>query len=232
MVQLARQHLLFLAHCHGNASFAESPGCHSARRLPPPDGRERMRRSTVAPSHKRRARLGLLHLSPSGALPVKLIGRYMSPFVRRVGVSLHLLDIPFTNEPLSVLTDSLKIANTRRWVECPRWCWTMAGADRQQRHPRPFRSAGGRRATLLPLSGAERSERWYTGLHRRCLRKTVAAYYERDRRPEGLVWDDCTAIAKTGRAARCCWMHAGPSAASGPAGRTHEPGGYQRGGRL
>ncbi|WP_375294152.1 glutathione S-transferase N-terminal domain-containing protein, partial [Klebsiella pneumoniae] len=45
----------------------------------------------------------------SGALPVKLIGRYMSPFVRRVGVSLHLLDVPFTNEPLSVLTDSLKI---------------------------------------------------------------------------------------------------------------------------
>ncbi|HAN52281.1 MAG TPA: glutathione S-transferase family protein, partial [Pseudomonas sp.] len=40
---------------------------------------------------------------------MKLIGRYMSPFVRRVGVSLHLLDIPFTNEPLSVLTDSLKI---------------------------------------------------------------------------------------------------------------------------
>jgi len=40
---------------------------------------------------------------------VKLIGRYMSPFVRRVGISLHLLDIPFANEPLSVLTDSLKI---------------------------------------------------------------------------------------------------------------------------
>lgn len=32
-----------------------------------------------------------------------LIGRYLSPFVRRVGVSLHHLDIPFEHQALSVL---------------------------------------------------------------------------------------------------------------------------------
>ncbi len=37
VVQLARQHLLFLAHRHGNASFAESPRVpQRPPRLPPP----------------------------------------------------------------------------------------------------------------------------------------------------------------------------------------------------
>lgn len=34
-----------------------------------------------------------------------LIGRYSSPFVRRVGVSLHLLDIPYDLNPISTITD-------------------------------------------------------------------------------------------------------------------------------
>ena len=37
---------------------------------------------------------------------MKLIGRYDSPFVRRVGISLHLLGVPFEQLPLSVFSEA------------------------------------------------------------------------------------------------------------------------------
>ncbi|WP_278397148.1 lycopene cyclase family protein [Stutzerimonas kunmingensis] len=50
--------------------------------------------------------------------------------------------------------------------------------------------AGAERA-LLPLSGPQRSEAMnLLAFAVGACEKTVAAYYERDRRPEGLVWDD------------------------------------------
>ncbi|MDP1747993.1 MAG: glutathione S-transferase N-terminal domain-containing protein [Reyranella sp.] len=40
---------------------------------------------------------------------MKLIGRYDSPFVRRVGISLHLLGVPFEQLPLSVFSDAAEV---------------------------------------------------------------------------------------------------------------------------
>lgn len=123
---------------------------------------------------------------------MKLIGRYMSPFVRRVGVSLHLLDIPFTNEPLSVLTDSLKIREYSPLGRVPALVLddgrVLIDSNAILDH---FDQQAGAERALLPLSGAERSEAMnLLAFAVGACEKTVAAYYERDRRPEGLVWDD------------------------------------------
>ena len=40
---------------------------------------------------------------------MKLIGRYDSPFVRRVGISLHLLGMPFEQLPLSVFSEAAEV---------------------------------------------------------------------------------------------------------------------------
>lgn len=123
---------------------------------------------------------------------MKLIGRYMSPFVRRVGVSLHLLDIPFSNEPLSVLTDSLKIREYSPLGRVPALVLddgrVLIDSNAILDH---FDQQAGAERALLPLSGAERSEAMnLLAFAVGACEKTVAAYYERDRRPEGLVWDD------------------------------------------
>jgi len=123
---------------------------------------------------------------------VKLIGRYMSPFVRRVGISLHLLDIPFTNEPLSVLTDSLKIREYSPLGRLPALVLDDGQVLIDSNAILDYfdQQAGGERA-LLPLSGPLRSEAMnLLAFAVGACEKTVAAYYERDRRPEGLVWDD------------------------------------------
>jgi len=90
---------------------------------------------------------------------VKLIGRYMSPFVRRVGVSLHLLDIPFTNEPLSVLTDSLKIREYSPLGRLPALVLDDGQVLIDSNAILDYfdQQAGAERA-LLPLSGPQRSE--------------------------------------------------------------------------
>lgn len=148
---------------------------------------------------------------------MKLIGRYMSPFVRRVGVSLHLLDIPFTNEPLSVLTDSLKIREYSPLGRVPALVLddgrVLIDSNAILDH---FDQQAGAERALLPLSGAERSEAMnLLAFAVGACEKTVAAYAIVGRK------DWCgtigTAIAKTRRVARWpCWMHARPSAASGP----------------
>lgn len=40
---------------------------------------------------------------------MRLIGRYDSPFVRRVGISLHLLGLKFEQLPLSVFSDAAEV---------------------------------------------------------------------------------------------------------------------------
>jgi glutathione S-transferase len=43
---------------------------------------------------------------------MQLIGRYDSPFVRRVGISLHLLGLPFEQLPLSVFSQATEVRKT------------------------------------------------------------------------------------------------------------------------
>ena len=43
---------------------------------------------------------------------MKLIGRYDSPFVRRVGITLLLLGMPFEQLPLSVFSEATEVRKT------------------------------------------------------------------------------------------------------------------------
>ena len=38
--------------------------------------------------------------------PMQLVGQFDSPYVRRVAIALHLLDLPFTRNPISVFRDA------------------------------------------------------------------------------------------------------------------------------
>ena len=123
---------------------------------------------------------------------MKLIGRYMSPFVRRVGISLHLLEIPFTNEPLSVLTDSQKIRHYSPLGRVPALVLDDGQVliDSNAILDHLDQQVGAERA-FLPRTGPERSEAMnLLAFAVGACEKSVAAYYERNRRPEGLVWDD------------------------------------------
>ena len=48
-----------------------------------------------------------------------LVGQYDSPFVRRVGVTLHLYGIPFTRNAISVFTDADEMARINPLVRIP-----------------------------------------------------------------------------------------------------------------
>ena len=48
-----------------------------------------------------------------------LVGQYDSPFVRRVGVTLHLYEIPFTRNAISVFTDAGEMAQINPLVRIP-----------------------------------------------------------------------------------------------------------------
>jgi glutathione S-transferase len=48
-----------------------------------------------------------------------LVGQYDSPFVRRVGVTLHLYAIPFTRNAISVFTDADEMARINPLVRIP-----------------------------------------------------------------------------------------------------------------
>ena len=48
-----------------------------------------------------------------------LVGQYDSPFVRRVGVTLHLYGIPFTRNAISVFADAAEMARINPLVRIP-----------------------------------------------------------------------------------------------------------------
>lgn len=48
-----------------------------------------------------------------------LVGQYDSPFVRRVGVTLHLYGIPFMRNAIAVFTDADEMARINPLVRIP-----------------------------------------------------------------------------------------------------------------
>ena len=50
---------------------------------------------------------------------MRLIGKFDSPYVRRVAVSLHLLDLPFVHEDLSVFSDYAAFETINPIVKAP-----------------------------------------------------------------------------------------------------------------
>jgi glutathione S-transferase len=124
-----------------------------------------------------------------------LIGRNLSPFVRRTAASLNLLDMRFTQRPFSTVDNIEAIRGFNPLGRVPALVMEdgevlldsaaildaldeMAGAERAL----VPRSGGPRRNVLRALAlGVGATE------------KLVGAYYESKRRPEGLVWPDYAA---------------------------------------
>lgn len=119
-----------------------------------------------------------------------LYGRYLSPFVRRVGTSLNVLGLPFEHKPLSVVDQADEIREITPIVRVPalelddgtRLIESWAILDTLDQMVGPEKA-------LVPASGAERRDvlqmvSYAVG----AAEKTVSAYYERARRPKEVFW--------------------------------------------
>lgn len=124
-----------------------------------------------------------------------LIGRYLSPFVRRVAVSLKLTGQAFEHRPLSTVDDLAAVKQLNPLGRVPALVLddgeVLVDSNAILDHIDEL--AGPARA-LLPASGKPRREALQTvGIGYGVLEKAVAAVYERTKRPQELVhapWRD------------------------------------------
>lgn len=128
-------------------------------------------------------------------IPVKLIGRNYSPFVRRVATTLTLLEIPFEHQQLSVITDRDTIKGYSPLGRVPALVLddgetlidSAAILDAIDGMVGPERA-------LVPASGAERrAVLKLVALAVGACEKMVTAYYERTRRPAQFLYEDWAA---------------------------------------
>lgn len=124
-----------------------------------------------------------------------LIGRYLSPFVRRVGVSLKLAGLAFEHRPLSTVNDHAEVKKLNPLGRVPALVLdggevlvdSSAILDHIDEVAAPERA-------LLPRAGRARREALQAvALGYGVLEKAVAAVYERTKRPKEMVhapWRD------------------------------------------
>lgn len=122
---------------------------------------------------------------------MQLIGRTMSPFVRRVAVTLNLYGVAFESLPLSTMSDGAAIRQSNPLGRVPALILDDGEVlvDSSAMLDHLDEQAGA--AALIPRSGAERRlvmRAVMLGLG--TTEKGVAAYYEGKRRPEGLSWPE------------------------------------------
>jgi glutathione S-transferase len=122
---------------------------------------------------------------------MQLVGRVMSPFVRRVAVTLNIYGMPYENLPLSTATDGAAIAAINPIGRVPALILdggevlieSSAIIDHLDELAGP--------AALIPRQGAERREVLrVVQIALGAAEKSVAAFYEGIRRPEGLTWPE------------------------------------------
>ncbi len=121
---------------------------------------------------------------------VRLVGRYLSPFVRRCAVTMGLYDIPFQHDPLSTMTDGDKIAAINPLGRVPALVLddgeTLIDSAAILDHL--DMEAGVGRA-LVPVSGRSRREVLrLVSIMCGALDKAVVAAYEKNRRPKEFVY--------------------------------------------
>jgi glutathione S-transferase len=121
-----------------------------------------------------------------------LVGRLMSPFVRRTAASLNLLGLPYTLEAISAAEHAETLAGYNPLRRVPALVLDDGEVlvDSAAILDAIDEIAGPERA-LIPASGAaRRAVLRAVALGTGAMEKLVAAYYERDRRPEALVWPE------------------------------------------
>jgi len=125
---------------------------------------------------------------------MQLVGRLLSPFVRRVAATLHVYAMPFESLPLSTLSDGVAIKGYNPVGRVP--SLILDGGeiliDSSAIIDHLDELAGD--AALIPRGGAERREVMRAvQIALGAADKAVAAFYEGHRRPDGLVWPDALA---------------------------------------
>lgn len=121
-----------------------------------------------------------------------LIGRNLSPFVRRTAASLNLLGLRFTQNPLSTAIQGDLVGNYNPLKRVPALELDDGEVlvDSAAILDALDEIAGPERALVPPSGTARRAVLRAVALGQGAMEKLVAAYYERDRRPKDLVWPE------------------------------------------
>lgn len=119
---------------------------------------------------------------------MELLGHYGSPFVRRVGVTLHLYGIGFTHRPLGTIADAATLRPLNPLGRIP-VLMTNDGPLFDSLFIIDWLDEQAGTRALIPRDGAARRaiNQWVALAHG-AAEKYVAAYYERERRPRTHVW--------------------------------------------
>jgi glutathione S-transferase len=121
-----------------------------------------------------------------------LVGRNSSPFVRRVAISLHLLEIPFEQEPLSAIKESEKLRAVNPLGRIP----AMKLADGEVLIDSNVildhldQLAGPDRALVPPAEPARRRVMGIVGYALGVMEKSLACFIERKLRADGTLDGD------------------------------------------
>lgn len=126
---------------------------------------------------------------------MKLYGRYLSPFVRRVGASLNVLGLPFEHKILSVVDHADEIREINPLVRVPALefddgsrlieSWAILDALDEL--------VGPEKALVPPSGAARRDVLQLVSFAMGACEKTVSAYYERIRRPKEFCYENWAA---------------------------------------
>ena len=120
-----------------------------------------------------------------------LAGRFLSPFTRRVAITLKLLGLRFEHRPYGTIPDADKIREMNPLGRVP--ALVLDGGETLIESSAILdyldELAGPERA-LTPPRGTERREALRAiGLALGVMEKAIAAHYERTRRPEDKRWE-------------------------------------------
>lgn len=120
---------------------------------------------------------------------MKLVGRLLSPFVRRVAATLNLYGIPWEAMPLATTTDGAAIRAINPLGRVPALILDDGEVLVESSAILDHLDALAGDAALMPRDGAERrAVMRATSLALGAADKTVAAYTETQRRPEAVRW--------------------------------------------
>jgi len=114
---------------------------------------------------------------------MQLIGMFDSPYVRRVGVSLHLLGLPFEHVPLSVFSTFEAFGRVNPVVKAPTLVCETGEVLMDSSLILQWADTLGDRRLAPPEPAALRRDMRLAGLALAACEKTVQIVYERNLRP-------------------------------------------------
>lgn len=120
---------------------------------------------------------------------MQLVGRLLSPFVRRVAATLNIYGLPYVSLPLSTITDGAAILAMNPVGRVPALILDSGEALVDSAAILDHLDERVGEAALIPRSGDDRrAVMRAVAIGLGATEKAVAAFYEGQRRPEGLRW--------------------------------------------